>query len=296
MKIVITDSGFGGLGIAAGLYESLKLKNISDSIEIIFVNGLPDEKYGYNSISDPLLKSQMFNNLLENTEYKLKPDIFVIACNTLSVLLDKTVVYTNIKNKIIDIIEFGTDSVIHQYGSVSNVLLAVIGTQTTIDSNIHRKYFQKYPKFFNTVINFPLTELVTAIENDSESDTTKSIIRRCISGIETEFTHGNYSRLFLILACTHFPYVEHIFRHYLDKSGIPHTLFNPNHYLLQHLESSISKKYSQSFSKKGQIKISVISKTIVTDQKILSISSLIRNISEDTVTALKSYKRIENFF
>jgi len=174
--------------------------------------------------------------------------------------------------------------------------MAVIGTQTTIDSDIHRKYFRKYPEIFDTVLNIPSTELVTAIENDSESGTTKSIILRCISGIETEFSHGNYSKLFLILACTHFPYVEHIFRHYLDKFGIPYTLINPNHYMLKHLKSSIKQSYRTIPGQRGQINISVISKTIITNQKIKSISSLIRNISEDTVTALQRYKRIKNFF
>ncbi|MBU0713460.1 aspartate/glutamate racemase family protein [bacterium] len=296
MNIVVTDSGFGGLGIAAGLYESLKSLFFPEPITIIFVNGLPDENYGYNSIADLKLKTNIFNNLLVNINQKLNPDLIVIACNTLSVLLEKTDIYPQIKDNVIDIIEFGTEKVVHCHKSASNALLAILGTQTTIDSEVHRKYFQNSPDIFSNVLTIPCTELVTAVEDDSESNTTKSIIHRCLKEIETILSQGDYSKLFLILACTHFPYVEHIFRHYLKKSNVPYEIINPNYFMIESIKSTVKDHFMVFSDTQEKVNISVISKTIITDQKIRSIASLIQNISEETIKALQDYRHIPDFF
>lgn len=296
MKIVVTDSGFGGLGIAAELYESLKNKTFPDGNEIIFVNGLPDEEYGYNSIEDQQLKARVFNNLLEAIENKLKPDYIVIACNTLSVLLEQTDIYLSIKSKTIDIIKYGTDTVIQKYGTVSKALLAVLGTRTTIDSAVHRQYFEKYRNIFRNVLNISCTELVTAIENDSESAAVKNIIQKCTGEMNAAMRSGKYSEFFLILACTHFPYVEHIFRHYLNKYDLSYKIINPNKFMIRHLESAIAKHFRAVTDKSGRTCISVISKTFITDQNIKSISTLIKNISTETDQALKEYRHDSDFF
>ena len=296
MNIVVTDSGFGGLGIAARLYESLKSHNSTETIDIIFVNGLPYEKYGYNSFLDEKLKINVFNNLLVNINQKIKPDLIVIACNTLSVLFNKTKIYSEIKSKVIDIIEFGTEKVIQIHKSESNALLAILGTKTTIYSEVHRSYFQKYPCIFSDVLAIPCTELVTAIEDDFESMETKSIIKSCVNKIGMKFVDSNYSKLFLILACTHFPYVEHIFRHYLDKLDISYTLINPNYFMIKSIENIFRDRLKTVPNVPGKIKISIISKTVITNQKIESISMLIKNISEDTITALHDYRHIPDFF
>ena len=296
MKIVVTDSGFGGLGIAARLYESLKSHNSMETMDIIFVNGLPDEKYGYNSILDEKLKINIFNNLLVNINQKLKPDLIVIACNTLSVLLKKAGIYPQIKDYTIDIIEFGTEIVIQNHRSVYSALLSILGTKTTIDSEVHRSYFQKYPCIFSNVLAIPCTELVTAIEDDFESMKAKSIIKSCVNKIGMRFVDSNYSKLFLILACTHFPYVEHIFRHYLEKSNVPYEIINPNYFMIKSIENIFRDRFKTFQNVPGKIKISIISKTTITNQKIKSITILIKNISEDTITALHDYRYIPDFF
>lgn len=296
MKIVVTDSGFGGLGIAAEIYESIKSLFSTEIVEIIFINGLPDEKYGYNSISDKNVKINIFNDLLANINQKLNPDIIVIACNTLSVLFNQTEIYSAIKSKVIDIIEFGTEKVIQYHSTVSNALLAIIGTKTTIDSNVHRNYYQKYQVSFSKLLTIPCTDLVTAIEDDYEGLKVKSIIKNCIKKVELQFLKSNYSTFFLVLACTHFPYVEHIFRHYLNKTNFSYTIINPNSFMIESIKSLLYNRYQMVTDKPGKHSITIISKTIISDQKIRSIASLIQNISEDTVIELQNYRHVPDFF
>jgi len=296
MNIVVTDSGFGGLGIAARLYESLKSHNSTETIDIIFVNGLPDEKYGYNSFLDEKLKINVFNNLLVNINQKIKPDLIVIACNTLSVLFNQTEIYSDIKSKVIDIIEFGTEKIIQNHRSVSRALLAILGTKTTIDSEVHQNYYKNYPDIFRDIITIPCTELVSAIEDDFEGVKVKSIIKSCVNKIVMKFIDSIYSKLFLILACTHFPYVEHIFKHYLEKSNVPYEVINPNYFMIKSIENIFRDRFKTFQNVPGKIKISIISKTTITNQKIKSITILIKNISEDTITALHDYRYIPDFF
>ena len=296
MNIVVTDSGFGGLGIAARLYESLKSHNSTETIDIIFVNGLPDEKYGYNSFLDEKLKINVFNNLLVNINQKIKPDLIVIACNTLSVLFNQTEIYSDIKSKVIDIIEFGTEKIIQNHRSVSRALLAILGTKTTIDSEVHQNYYKNYPDIFRDIITIPCTELVSAIEDDFEGVKVKSIIKSCVNKIVMKFIDSIYSKLFLILACTHFPYVEHIFKHYLEKSNVPYEIINPNYFMIKSIENIFRDRFKTFPNVPGKIKISIISKTVITNQKIKSITILIKNISEDTITALHDYRYIPDFF
>lgn len=293
MKIVLTDSGFGGLGIAAELYEYLKKIFPGEPVEIVYVNGLPHRRYGYNSIPDINRKVSTFENLLRNIEDRLDPDFIVIACNTLSVLFDKTNIYKRISPKTTDILKFGTVTVLQRYQAKSDILLAITGSETTISSGIHVEFFRSYPAVFKTVLPIANTELITAIESDSTSELTKYLVNKCIRRMTDELHRTDYSAAALILACTHFPYVEHLFRGALKRLSIKADIINPNLDLLEYLKSLIPVSEDRIRQPKS---IQIISKTAVEPTRMRSISSLIKEISNDTITALHNYRYIPDFY
>ncbi|MGC9364164.1 MAG: hypothetical protein ACP5FZ_06305 [Fidelibacterota bacterium] len=293
MKIALTDSGFGGLGIAAKLYEYLDNIFPAEPVEIIYVNGLPHEYYGYNSIPKIQDKVNTFGSLLQNIENRLQPDFIVITCNTLSVLFDKTDIYKSIVSKTIDILKFGTITVLERYQAKSDILLAITGSETTISSGIHVEFFRNYPAFFKTVLPIANTELITAIEDDSTSEFTKYLVYKCIRQMTDELQRADYSAAALILACTHFPYVEHLFRNAFNHLSVKTDIINPNLDLLEYLKSLIPVSEEKTQHPKS---IQIISKTAVEPTRMRSISSLIKEISNDTITALHNYRYIPDFY
>lgn len=293
MKIALTDSGFGGLGIAAELYEYLKTGHPAFPVEIIYVNGLPHERYGYNSIPEIEDKVNTFGSLLKNIENRLNPDLIVIACNTLSVLFVKTDIYKQFTDKTVDILKFGTATVLQRYKNETDILLAIAGSETTINSRIHADFYQDYPSVFKTILPIACTELITAIERDSKSGNTKHLVTKCVRSVADEIGSNDYSAVVLVLACTHFPYVEYLFRNALSRLSIKTFIQNPNINLLEYLKKLIP---TAKYTKKQEITIQIISKTAIEYYRMQSIAALIESISENAVRALHNYQYNPGFY
>ena len=86
VTIVVTDSGLGGLSVAADLAARLPASGIVQSARIVFVNAEPDAAFGYNDLKNDADKVRIFDGALSAMEARYKPDLILIACNTLSVV------------------------------------------------------------------------------------------------------------------------------------------------------------------------------------------------------------------
>ncbi|RKY61778.1 MAG: hypothetical protein DRP96_02175 [Candidatus Neomarinimicrobiota bacterium] len=292
MRIVLIDSGFGGMNIASGLYETIKDRT---DAEIIFVNGLPHEKYGYNSINKTQDKVNILNDLLLNVDGKLAPDLIVIACNTLSVLLNKTNIIKNIRHKIVDIIQFGTHYVYEQYKSDSDCLLAVMGSNTTIESDVHRRYFLKYSHIFKDIITVSATELIGSVEKNVSGKKTNELIRKYIKTVGNYLSPNKerFTKIILILACTHFPYATNIFKKALEKLHFPYDIVNPNGFMTDYLSKKILEKENYN---RGNVSFRIISKTVIEKDMQDSIGRLIEKTSPELKRALRNYEYAPDLF
>ena len=90
VTILVTDSGLGGLSVAAHLEANFKKWHPFKEVKIMFVNALPSETYFYNQMKNTAEKVRVFNQALFGMTEKLSPDLIFIACNTLSVLYNQT--------------------------------------------------------------------------------------------------------------------------------------------------------------------------------------------------------------
>ncbi|MBI4366593.1 MAG: hypothetical protein HY543_07230, partial [Deltaproteobacteria bacterium] len=92
--IVALDSGLGGMAVAASVYERLSAANPFSHAQVAFVNVLPawEKPAYYNSLRqrDPNLLVQVLNRALMAIEERFRPDLVLIACNTLSVYHPQT--------------------------------------------------------------------------------------------------------------------------------------------------------------------------------------------------------------
>ena len=61
VTIVVTDSGFGGLSVAADLAARLPASGIVRSARIVFVNAEPEVAFGYNDMKFEADKVRVFD-------------------------------------------------------------------------------------------------------------------------------------------------------------------------------------------------------------------------------------------
>ena len=74
MNIVITDSGLGGLSVCAQLIHLLKNYSVSENfdppscdIKITYVNAVPSNDRGYNTMSGEQEQIETFEKIISNT-------------------------------------------------------------------------------------------------------------------------------------------------------------------------------------------------------------------------------------
>ena len=89
MRLVITDSGLGGLSVCADLLKA-PTGPAAKNIELLYVNAAPDPRRSYNSMESLAEKQEVFQTFLHRLADSYQPDHIFVACHTLSALLPDT--------------------------------------------------------------------------------------------------------------------------------------------------------------------------------------------------------------
>jgi len=195
MKIGMFDSGVGGLTVLKEFIE------IMPNHEYIYFGDTKRVPYGGKS------KESIISFSKEIIEFLIskKVDLIIIACNTAS-----AVALEEIKNDYnIDIIGVINPAV--EFVKNSNFeKIGLIGTKTTTDSNIYKKYLIN-----KVIISKACPLLVPLIEENIKSE---KIINTIINYYLNDFKNSNIDCL--ILGCTHYPILENKMKNYLKSIKI----------------------------------------------------------------------------
>ena len=143
MNLVITDSGLGGLSVCAQLMSLLKESagsgnsvNPADRLKISYINAVPSNERGYNSMSGKEEQIVIFEKILRNTKILVEPNYIFIACGTLSVLL-KDLQFNKDNNSLIEgILPIGLKLLLDSLHQNSKATALIFATPTTINANI----------------------------------------------------------------------------------------------------------------------------------------------------------------
>ncbi len=197
--IGLLDSGVGGLSVLKRLYELMPDKNyifFGDTKNVPYGTKTPEQIYSYTK------------KILEFFITKNVKNV-VFACNTTSaVAYDELKKYFSSKLNIFPLIQTVAKSAIE--GLKDNDTIAVFATKATINSHKYRSEIQKINPKIN-VVELDCTGFVEIVENRLYDD--KSSINIIKSKLE-EVKKSNAKRV--ILGCTHYPYLEPIFKKFLD--------------------------------------------------------------------------------
>ena len=296
MKIVITDSGLGGLSVAAELYETLKVHKYPGATELIFVNALPETGKGYNKMRNTEQKIRIFNNVLHGIARRFDPDIIAIACNTLSVIVAQTRYYRGHKQQITGIVESGINSFLSGLKPDNAYYVIIFGTETTIEAGVHRKKLIELGIPERNIITQSCSGLAAAIERDYKGAQTHRLVSEYVE-LALIPVESKHTGIYAYLACTHYGYIIDEFTRLLQQSGFKrYELFNPNHSLVNLVLEKIRSAHAAPLPKAAQVSIQIYARCAILPEEIISISGLIKNQSHPTAMALQNYQIEANLF
>lgn len=285
-RIVITDSGLGGVNIAANIFENAKKNYLNNDLEVIFFNALPKENFGYNSINNYSIKTTIFNNALIGM-HSLNPDLILIACNTLSVVYYDTPFSKNPLTNVKGIIESGVKLILDNI-KLHDGIIVILGTPTTIMGNNHKKLLISKGVKEDKIITQACKNLESEIQKDSSSQKVKELIKNYIS---QAVPNPNNLTYYIVLGCTHYEYSLPLFIDVFNNYFENYKILNPNQIMVQETMDYLrGDKINKTISAK------VISKTIINKEDLLNVNKIINKISPSFSYALLNYTYNNNAF
>ncbi len=292
ITIVITDSGLGGISVVADLERKMRSSGHFAKINLIFANALFKEEGGYNSLSKRSEKIEIFNKALTGMAAKYKPDLMLIACNTLSVIYKETNFAKTTQIPVIGIVDIGVREIQNAFSENQNSKVLIFGTETTVKEDNYRINLVKKGISNNLIVSQACPQLQQYIENNPKGEDTEMLIITYVDEAleKAKITNEN---IFISLNCTHFPYSKELWLSACSFSGFENvTIVNPN---IQMAEILLNNQQNKKH-KKTNIQIKVISKVKIKENNINAIAEIIKKQSEDTSKALLKYEIVKDLF
>jgi glutamate racemase len=291
VTILITDSGLGGISICAEIASGLRHRHLFKKVNLVYFNAWPEQNRGYNRLKNTAERIHVFDNALQGM-MRFKPDFIMLACNTLSVLYQRTEFSRSVDIPVVDIVGFGVDMMAECLQTSTNHQAVILGTVTTIDSHVHRDHLVQRGIQPTQIISQACDQLATEIEKGPANSTVSQMIKRymqqAVLNINPAAVH-----LYAALCCTHFGYCQELIQDTLagfaDK---PVVILNPNRKMAAYLLANCK----DNLCSNTIMEIQVVSKITWEERKINSISSLIHSISAETANALINYTPNPNLF
>lgn len=291
VKIVITDSGLGGLSVCAELAQILERRGDFEAADLIYFDARPDPLRGYDMLPNMAEKTRAFNCALEGMQ-QLNPDAILIACNTLSVLYENTPFSRKAAIPVVDIVDFGVEMIQDYLQTTPAGQVIIFGTPTTIEANTHFKRLIARGVDSRRIVCQSCYRLAGEIENGPEQPPATDMIEDYVSQAAARLPDRRQP-VAAALCCTHFNYSRKPFEQSLARHiQAPVTILNPN----SAMSACLTGPGSGKAPIKPSIKVSVLTKNIFTEQKIMNISRILAPISQATADALQNYHHDPELF
>ena len=290
MKILVTDSGIGGLAIAAELYERVKCGRHFEQAEIIFFDCRPSADSGYGPLKNNSIRARVFSNALTAMHEKFVPDVIIIACNTLSSIYDMTEFSQNPPIPVIGIIEDGVSQIADTLTAFPEQHMVLLGTPTTVDSRMHKELLMKHGIDPDRLHYQACPGLPEAISRDANSEEVHEMIENFMSEAGQKISGKEFG---ISLLCTHFGYSFPFF----DEAACKYPEFtsqiiNPNSTLV----GSFLKNYGQGRADNTDVEIKCYTHSTVAPQSQSKMYPLIASLSQDTADAFMRIEHTSSMF
>ena len=292
LRVVVTDSGLGGLSICAELEKRLRRASGNRAIRLIYVNAWPDSRRGYNDLPDAASRAAVLDKALA-AMMAFRPGLILIACNTLSVIYDLTEFSRAPAVPVTGIIDEGVDLFYEALTRDAGGILALFGTRTTIESGEHVRRLIQRGIDARRVFAASCHGLAGAVDKDPDSPALAGLVEECVSrALRGKKVEGT---LYAGLCCTHYSYIADVFRTSLGRRTTTSVeILDPNEYLIRNLTSGMGKRRPD--GAEADIAVEVVSKVELAEAQRWAVARRLEPGSARTARALIEYTRIPELF
>jgi len=288
-KIIVTDSGLGGFSVYTALSRGLRNNSPATEVELIYFNAVPEEGVGFNQLNSEAEKIDALERVFNSMENRFRPGKIIIACNTLSVLYEKTKFGIENGGKIYGIVNSALSSAKRAIGDNPDANVVILGTGTTIDSGVYRNALINFTEE-KKVISQACPLLETEIERGIDGKVTKIMLKKFLSEAESKMKRKSGSNI-LLLACTHYALIEKEILNIAVKTGIENPIIvNPNEAMAAGILTDIGAGV------RGSINHRVVSKVKMNISPAGKIIAGQKDLPEETLAALMNYEYIPDLF
>ena len=285
VTILVTDSGLGGLSVAADIAQRLPESGVFRSVRIVFFNALFHNKSGYNSLDSEKRKAQIFDRALNAMNKKYHPDLLLIACNTLSIVYENTRFIRKPKFPVVGIVKTGVDAIARRFDAHPDETAILFATKTTIGSEAHKKQLVDRGYLSEQIIGQPCHKLAGSIERGYDSEETTGLLDQYVTEALDQIS-GKENPIFISFNCTHFGYIADLFREAFAARGYPDiAVIDPNPMMADFMfQPQVVNRYPET-----TVTVEIISKTEISEERGQSLVSLLQPLSPETANALVNY-------
>ncbi len=292
VTILVTDSGLGGLAVTADVEHRVRASGIYKNVRVIFCNALAEKNYGYNSMATREEKIAVLSSALTGMAKWYNPDIILIACNTLSVLFAETAFARTTAIPIVGIVETGVKLMAEQLQADPSSIALILGTPTTISAAKHRDGLISLGIAPERIVMQACRNLESEIQTDPSSSATRTLIDRYI-GEALGAKHDSVHAIVTGLCCTHYGYARDIIESTLTQhSRATPVVIDPN----SRMADFLFPKEKEGAVAQPHCSVSVVSRTIVTEEEMESLGGLLARVSPATAAALRAFVHKRDLF
>lgn len=292
ITIVITDSGLGGLSVVADAAEKFQQYPVFKEVKLVFVNALFRDQGGYNSLQSREEKLKVFSSALQSMQDRYAPDIILVACNTLSVLIPDTGFVASSSVPVVGIVENGVDQIAQQLRDKPSGKNIIFATQTTVDEATHKNMLLGRGFGDEQIVTQSCPQLTLYIEQGYDSEYTEMLIDAYVDEALSQLgeTAGPLSVSF---NCTHFGYSMEFWKQAFASRGVEVAAFlNPNTRMVDFLlPASLQQRHQRS-----EVTVKVVSMIDIPADRQDSIGRYLHTVSPVTETALRDFELQSDLF
>lgn len=287
MRILITDSGVGGLSVVAYAERFVRTQGFVEPVKLTFANAAPANDYGYNSMRTREEKLLTFDRFLRSVTGRFAPDSIYVACNTLSVLLPDTPYFVKGAIPVKGIVETGIELLVEQMALDPGSVAMIFGTQTTIDAGTYPRLLAERRVARARIISQACPGLADTISEEREGERTASEIRGWVSTAIEKLQRRDVP-VIAYLACTHYGYRKDHFTAAFAAAGIQAQVLNPN-------ESAVGDLFVSSGGVRD-VDVELVTRYAIPPETVEALTFFLRDVSPRTVEAIQNFVHVPDLF
>jgi glutamate racemase len=293
VTILVTDSGLGGLAVAADVEHRVRTARTYHNVRVVFCNALAEKNYGYNSMATREEKINVFSSALTGMVKWYRPDIILIACNTLSVLYAETAFAKTAPIPVVGIVDCGVDLMAERLKADSTSVAIILGTPTTIAAAKHREGLIAKGVTPDRIVMQACRNLESEIQTNPSSSATRALVDTYIGEALAAPAAASGKNIVAGFCCTHYGYSRDLIEEALHRSTTANvTIVDPN----ARMADFLFPKEKEGRFTEATCTVSVVSRTVVTEEEKESLGGLLERVSPAAATALRSFTLKRDLF